>query len=85
MRKNLKKQQLNQFYQPFIKPVVQKGFLIYGSTSKSNIGKIDFKINIITRVSIFKKKFELVHLLHVKTKKINSKEPSFYELLKTLL
>ena len=59
LRKILNKQQLNQFYQTYFKPIVQYGVLAYGSITKSNHGKTDRKINRLTRVLTFNEKVRI--------------------------
>ena len=72
-------------YNNYVKPVVQYGVLVYGTSSFSSITKIDQMVKRLIKIISFKTKYESIRDFREKNRMYLASELHIYELFKLLL
>ena len=85
LRKILSQKQMIKAYNNYVKPVVQYGVLVYGTSSFSSITKIDQMVKRLIKIISFKTKYESIRDFREKNRMYLASELHTYELFKLLL
>ena len=85
MRKVMHRKHLLQYYNSYIKPIIQYGILIYGCTHKSILNRILMVQKRITRLIFFKRFKDPVTDVMTEHKIYTVYELQYYELLKEVV
>ena len=85
LRKILSQKQMIKAYNNYVKPVVQYGVLVYGTSSFSSITKIDQMVKRLIKIISFKTKYESIRDFREKNRMYFASELHTYELFKLLL
>ena len=84
LRKVLTSRQMIQVFRTYIKPILQYGVLIYGSTSKNVLKNLEKLTKRLIKIIFYKRSFESLGSLREEHKLFTVRELHIYELFKTL-
>ena len=74
-----------QVFRTYIKPILQYGVLIYGSTSKNVLKNVEKLTKRLIKIIFYKKSFESLGSLREEHKLFTVRELHIFELFKTLI
>ena len=74
-----------QVFRTYIKPILQYGFLIYGSTSKNVLKNLEKLTKRLIKIIFYERSFESLGSLREEYKLYTVRELHIYELFKTLI
>ena len=85
LRKVLTSRQMIQVFRTYIKPILQNGVLIYGSTSKNVFKNLEKLTKRLIKIIFYKRSFESLGSLREEHKLFSVRELHIFELFKTLI
>ena len=85
LKKVLTSRQMIQVFRTYIKPILQYGVLIYGSTSKNVLKNLEKLTKRLIKIIFYKRSFESLGSLREEHKLFTVRELHIYELFKTLI
>ena len=85
LRLIFKRTQLHKIFKIYVKPIVQYGILIYGSTNESFLKPINLLIKRILKIIFWKRKYESIERIRVHNLISNASELHAFEIFKLLV